>query len=167
MLGRLFPRKKVNRLERIIRSAAEEHEVRFELLASIIYQESKGNRFALRYEDAFYKRYIANRQRSHDSSRLSSVDTEKRARAFSYGACQIMGLTAREFGFKGDFLTELIKLKTNVHLGARILSRFIELQGSERAGVKRYNGTGARAEAYADKIYDHMGRRTYLSMFKE
>ena len=77
--------------------AAEAHALWPELVCAIVEQESAWNPWALRYEPAFYERYIA-----PQIARGAIPDvTESRARAFSWGLMQVMGQVAREHGFVG------------------------------------------------------------------
>src|ERR1700689_4874121 len=68
-----------------------------ELVCAIVEQESAWDRWALRYEPAFYARYV-----EPQVVRGAIADeSEARARAFSWGLMQVMGQTAREHGFAG------------------------------------------------------------------
>jgi Transglycosylase SLT domain len=108
--------------------AAEAHALWPTLVCAIVEQESAWNPWALRYEPAFYDKYIAtsltarrpdlvnaakliagNDVRGEEASRLGALTspeipadpTESRARAFSWGLMQVMGQVAREHGFTG------------------------------------------------------------------
>jgi hypothetical protein len=84
---------------------AQQHELPPELVCAVCEEESgkRGkppgeredwNPQATRYEPGFFARYEANQFLPMD---------EKQGRARSYGLMQIMGETAREIGFRGDF----------------------------------------------------------------
>jgi len=106
--------------------AAEAHALWPELVCAIVEQESAWNPWALRYEPAFYDKYIATSLTArrpdlanaakliagHDvrgeeaahlgaltSPEIPADPTESRARAFSWGLMQVMGQVAREHGF--------------------------------------------------------------------
>jgi soluble lytic murein transglycosylase-like protein len=93
--------------------AAGAHALWPELVCAIVEQESAWNPWALRYEPAFYERYIAPfltaRRLDRPDSRLAALTspgipddpTESRARAFSWGLMQVIGQVAREHGFTG------------------------------------------------------------------
>jgi soluble lytic murein transglycosylase-like protein len=111
-----------------------------ELLAALVMTESSGNPNAMRYEPAFEVRYVVPSIDKHRS--CGNKQTEIKMRAFSYGLTQIMGLVARENGFDGKFLTDLLDIDTNLELGGSILRGHIKRLGLER-GLVRYNGSSA------------------------
>ncbi|PYU32417.1 MAG: lysozyme, partial [Acidobacteria bacterium] len=87
----------------LARHTAEAHALWPELVCAIVEQESAWNPWALRYEPAFYEKYIA-----PQIARGVIADlTEWRARAFSWGLMQVMGQVAREHGFADASLASL------------------------------------------------------------
>jgi soluble lytic murein transglycosylase-like protein len=91
----------------------------------LVERESSWNNWAIRYEPAFFLRYIIP---------LDLQDTtEERARAFSWGPCQIMGQLARELGYKGD-LANLCDWQVGLEWGAKALAH--------RGSLQAYNGGG-------------------------
>jgi soluble lytic murein transglycosylase-like protein len=62
---------------------------------------------------------------------------------------QVMGQTARESGFGGEYMAELLDPAVNVRLGAKILKRHIDKFG-ERGGLLKYNGGADKT--YPDKV---------------
>lgn len=135
-----------------------------EVLASIIYCESGGDKWAFRYEPDFYDKYISKATRDtlsgHVPEELPNLETEKRARAISYGLCQILGETARSrLHITHDNLSELFDSELNVTLGAVFLAHLLEeyswiADEKQRyvAVVRRYNGRGVRAQEYEQKV---------------
>lgn len=133
------------------------------LIAAVIYQESKGESHAMRYEPRFYSKYLESKivkklpgyyPREALASGLVSEETEKRLRAFSFGLMQIMGQTARENGFKDMCLAELLDPKKNIMLGCKILAKHLEeAQGDIEKALLRYNG-GANKD-YAFEVLSH------------
>src|SRR5690348_850750 len=87
----------------LARAAAERHHLNAQLVCAVIEQESGWNAWAIRYEPAFYERYVAPQR---TSGALTS-DTEARARAFSWGLMQVMGQVAREHAFASASLASL------------------------------------------------------------
>src|SRR5690348_13026314 len=83
--------------------AADAHGLWPELVCAIVEQESAWNPWALRYEPAFYDRYIAPQI---VRGAIAGV-TESRARAFSWGLMQVIGQVAREHGFADASLASL------------------------------------------------------------
>ena len=63
---------------------------------------------------------------------------------------QVMGQVARERGFNGESLVELVDPATNIHLGASIFRSHLDKTKDLRKALLRYNG-GSNAE-YADGV---------------
>lgn len=113
------------------------------LVCAVCEQESAWDTCAIRYEPGFFTRYIV-------PLKLSNA-TEERARAFSWGLCQVMGQVAREHGFKGKYLSELLLPDIGVDIGCKVLKGKIAAAGGDlRKGLLRYNG-GSRPE-YVDEV---------------
>src|SRR5271157_1000753 len=104
------------------------------IVAAVCEQESAWNPWAVRFESAFYERYILP---------LNLIDqTEAEARAFSYGLMQVMGQTAREQGFAGRFLTQLCDPDAGVEIGCRKLQKCFALYSEPEVALLKYNGGG-------------------------
>ncbi len=132
----------------LAKAKAEKHQIDPALLCALAHHESNNWKpWAIRYEPAFYGRYI---------SHMTMISaTEKQARAFSYGLCQVMGQTARELGFSGDYLTELCDPAINLDFAARKLKQCLgRANGDVRQGLLFYNG-GANP-AYPDLVLAHL-----------
>ncbi len=150
----IFPERSTeSELKKAIYNLAEENAISFKLdvnlVKAIIYQESyltvknwKEAIIAVRYEPAFYDRYIMNQTLVGyiPKNFPPSGGTERRARAFSFGLMQIMGQTAREHNFDRPYLSQLIYPATNIYYGCKILASKIRVQGSEDLGIRAYNG---------------------------
>lgn len=106
------------------------------LICAVCEQESGWNPWAMRYEPAFYERYIV--------PLLLKDGTEAHARSTSYGLMQIMGQVAREHGFSGKFLSELCDPDVGVDFGCKKLQKCLAGRSVEDA-LLAYNGGG-----YAD-----------------
>jgi hypothetical protein len=123
----------VNQLMGTARRIAESLEVDPALFLALCEHESDGWKWAaMRYEPAFYKRYV-------EPQNLLS-QTEARARATSWGLGQIMGQTAREFGFKGEFLSELLDPEVGCYFACRKLKSCLARSATVRDALLRYNG---------------------------
>ncbi len=132
--------------------AAQAHGLDPVLVKAVCHHES-GNwkPWAIRYEPAFYTRYI--------SSMTGLSETEKQGRAFSYGLCQIMGQVARELGFSGTYLTELLDPVPNLEYGCKKLARCMKnADGDVRKALLSYNGGGNLA--YPDLVMKLMKQYT-------
>jgi soluble lytic murein transglycosylase-like protein len=96
---------------------AAKYGIATELVCAVIEQESGWNNWAIRYEQGFYDHYVAP---------MNLSDTAGRSRAFSWGLMQLMGEVAREFGFMGQFLSELCDPDTGVDWGCKKLKKCLD-----------------------------------------
>ncbi len=129
---------------------AEKHHLDPALVKAVCHWESKNwNPWAMRYEPEFYDTYI---------SPMKGIGaTEMRARATSYGLMQVMGETARELGFKGEFLTELCDPQVGIEWGCVDLAREMDrANGNVRQALLGYNGGSDKS--YPDKVLGLMFR---------
>lgn len=123
----------------LARRKAQEYKVPEHVFCGLIEQESSWDTWAVRYEPAFYNRYI----QPLVEKGVVKTETEARGRAFSYGLGQVMGQVAREFGFTGKWLTELCNPEVGLQYSAFVLSRKImAAKGIISDGLLRYNGGG-------------------------
>ena len=145
-------------LDPLIQSAARTHSLPAALVRAIIAIESDGNPWAVRYEPAFYARYLHNK--GIKGFAPCSDATEARLRAHSFGLMQIMGATARETGFRETFLTALCDPEVGLEWGSRYLSGLLKKYGNLEAAVAAYNAGSPRKtnngkwvnQGYVDKI---------------
>ena len=131
----------------LARTAADAHSLWPELVCAIVEQESSWNPWALRYEPAFYERYIA-----PALARASIVtETEARARAFSWGLMQVMGQVARENGFREPSLAALSDPATGLDIGCRVFNaKLAAAEGNVTRALLLWNG-GANP-SYPDAV---------------
>lgn len=121
------------------------------LVCAVIEQESSWNTWAVRFEPAFYLKYI------HPPVLLRPT-TEQIFEAASFGLMQIMGATARAAGFKGVFLTQLCYPAIGIEYGCRKLAACVKAAGDERGGLLRYNGGGN--PGYPDQVLARVAKYT-------
>jgi soluble lytic murein transglycosylase-like protein len=163
-------------LQELIRDTALRYDIREDVLAAIVWQESRGNPFAIRFEPKFHHERIAPRSIANLSGYvpkgIPTLETEKVLRSTSFGLCQVMGETARWFGgLKNQYLTVLIDPALNIDLGARYLRHLMDRAGGPEIGaysrymaaLKAYNG----GSDYPDIIFDHVKKKSYLAMYKQ
>jgi len=113
------------------------------LACAVVEQESNWNVWAIRYEPAFFTRYVA--------SQVNLSDTERTARATSWGLFQIMGQTARERGFKGQFLSSLCDPMWGIPAGCEFLGHLLTIKGGNQTdALLAWNG-GSNLE-YPDQV---------------
>ena len=105
------------------------------LVCAIIEQESGWNTWAIRYEPAFFDRYIVPLN--------LGAPTEERARAFSWGLMQTMGQVAREHGFKGP-LSALCNPENGLDIGCKVFAAKLDAaRGDVDRALLAWNGGGA------------------------
>lgn len=110
------------------------------LVEGVVWQESRGQADAFRYEPKFWLRYLA---------KLPEYKGENERRvASSYGLMQIMYVTAKEIGFDGE-PEGLFVPRVNLHWGCEKLSQlftwarsYSTVPGDEQriAALAAYNG---------------------------
>lgn len=103
----------------VISISAEKEGIDPNLVAAIVWQESRGNRYAWRYEANYQWLF---KPQDFASPLGCSLDTEIAGQKFSYGLAQLMGGTARDLGFKGHF-GELFDAFTNLSYACKLLAR--------------------------------------------
>src|SRR5579864_8142933 len=86
----------------LARQAADAQALDPVLVCAVIEQESGWNTWSMRYEPAFFARYVAS---LYTNNKVSA--SEAYARGYSWGLMQVMGQTAREHGFTEPFLSAL------------------------------------------------------------
>lgn len=153
--------------EPAINSAAAVAGVPPQLVAAIIYQESRGNPAAARYEHKFFLKYIDWRGRKDLPGYVPTgctLDTEKRFRATSFGLMQVMGETARERGFRGEFLPELFEPGTNLRVGCEFLRHLLDTSSNQAHALQRWNGGGN--PDYAKQVLDHIHTGRYVRVLR-
>lgn len=149
-----------------IETAADIHDLPVSLVAAIVKTESSFIPVAIRYEPQFYARYIVGKPIT--AIPPCSQDTERTARAMSWGLMQIMGATARERGFRGAFLSELCDPAVGLYWGCAHLvylkSQYQKSHGTEgviaayNAGSPRKNHIGQFVnQLYVERIREAGG----------
>src|SRR4029077_3934853 len=118
---------------------AAKYSLETELVCAVIEQESSWNPWAYRYEPAFY---------DHCITPLNLTEQTGRFRATSWGLMQILGQVAREFGYLGEFFSELCDPDTGVDWGCKKLGDCMKhANGDEAAALLRWNGGSNKAYA--------------------
>lgn len=135
----------------LARQKASKYGLDGDLVCAVCEQESQWDPWAIRYEPGFFKEYEAT---------MNVGISEKIARATSWGLMQVMGQTAREFGFKDAFLSLLCDPECGMEFGCKKLSACMgKTDNNVDAALLRYNG-GANP-AYSEQVRDRL--KTYNS----
>jgi len=106
------------------------------LVCAVVEQESAWNTFAMRYEPAFFAKYVAS---LYTNNKVTA--SEAYARGFSWGLMQVMGQVARETGCDAPFLSILCDPAQGLALGCKVLRRkFDAAQGDTTRALLAWNG---------------------------
>ncbi len=122
-----------------------------QLVAAFCRVESSGQRYATRFEKNY--RWLSDPQ-VHARELGLSFDTEVVAQSHSYGLMQIMGATARSFGFKG-YCVELCNVDDGLEYGCRYLGHCIDRFRPLEHAIAAYNAGSPRDVAPADGVLDN------------
>jgi len=108
------------------------------LVCSVVEQESGWNPWAMRYEPAFFTKYVAS---LYTNNKISA--SEAYARGFSWGLMQVMGQVARESGFDALFLSALCDPEQGLAIGCKVLrKKFDAMAGDTTRALLAWNGGG-------------------------
>jgi soluble lytic murein transglycosylase-like protein len=136
----------------LARRIAAAHSLDPALVCAVVEQESAWNPWAMRYEPAFFTKYVAP---LYTNNKVSA--TEAYARGFSWGLMQVMGQVARENGFTEPFLSALCDPSEALEMGCTVLRKKLSAKGGDlTAGLLAWNG-GANS-AYPMQV---LARRTH------
>lgn len=124
-------------MQNLARATAEKYELSPSLVCAVVQQESAWNQYAVRYEPAFFSRYVAP---LYTNNKINA--TEAYCRGFSWGLMQVMGEVAREFGYEG-VLTTLVDPASNLDIGCKVLKHKMDhANGNVEQGLLAWNGGG-------------------------
>jgi len=134
----------------LVRDAAGVGGIDYSLLAALVEQESGWNQWAVRYEPAFFSKYISP---IYTAGKINA--TEAWLRAYSWGLGQILGEVARELGFTGPFLPELCDPATNLKYVCLKLKKCLDRNnGDVTKALQEYNG--GSNPTYAQQVQDRV-----------
>lgn len=120
----------------LARQIAGRHLVDPALVCAVVEQESGWNPWAMRYEPAFFSKYVAP---LYSASKISA--SEAYARGFSWGLMQVMGQTAREFDFQAIYLSSLCDPDMGLSIGCRVLRKKLDIaQNNVPLALLAWNG---------------------------
>src|SRR5215813_4481305 len=136
-----------SQLVALARKAATAQSLDPALVCAVVEQESAWNPFAIRYEPAFFAKYVAP---LYTNNKIGA--TEAYARGFSWGLMQVMGQVARESGFDGaQFLSALCDPEQGLAIGCKVLRKKMDAMGGDpQRGLLAWNG-GANT-AYPSQV---------------
>ncbi len=141
-----------NDLTVLARQTANAHNLYPQLVCAVCEQESGWDPWALRYEPAFFSRYVAP---LFTNNKIDA--TEAYARGTSWGLMQVMGQVARERGFEGRFLSALCDPATGLAIGCAVLAhKLVAAEGNVQKALLLWNG-GANP-AYPTEVLARAGK---------
>lgn len=116
--------------KKIIKEASKKWNIPEDLLCAIIYQESRFDENASRYESLFYKKYV---------QKQNCTQEEKTWRATSWSLMQTMGQVLRETGFRGPTEVALDPV-INVYYGCKFFTKLLKrYKGNLEDAIAAYN----------------------------
>jgi len=122
----------------LARKAAAAHSLDPALVCAVAEQESGWNPWAMRYEPAFFSKYVAP---LYTNNKISA--SEAYARGFSWGLMQVMGQVAREAGFDALFLSALCDPEHGLAVGCKVLRKKLDAaNGDATRALLAWNGGG-------------------------
>ena len=108
------------------------------LVCAVVEQESAWNTWAIRFEPAFFAKYVAS---LYTNNKVTA--SEAYARGFSWGLMQVMGQVARETGFDAPFLAALCDPEQGLVTGCKVLrKKFDAMAGDTTRALLAWNGGG-------------------------
>ena len=147
------------------------------IMSALIWQESKGDIWATRYEKGFFKRYLEGKGRRELSGfvppdSICSLSTELSLRSHSLGSCQLMGETLRWQGFKGNYLVSACMPGINLEYGCKYLRYCYDKKKHEtpgrtqtKAALALYNGIRNHVDSeYDEKVIGHVESGAYKNI---
>jgi len=117
-----------------IEKASTDHGIPTAVICGIISQESGWATWAMRYEPDFTKRYII-------PTYPKSTPTFQVQHGSSWGLMQLMGLVARELGYKDNILY-LLRPEIGIEWGCRKLAALIKRYGVSRDRLEEFGTRG-------------------------
>ena len=140
-----------------IEFAAKEHGIDPDLLEALVLTESSGKADAFRHEPGYYERYLKDNPdwAGKNPRRVSS----------SYGLCQVMYPTARQYGLNPFYEPEMLFLpQVSLDFGAKILANLLKrYKGNVEKALQAYNGGHGGVgkpitKVYSEKVLQHLAR---------
>ncbi|HZR80370.1 MAG TPA: lytic transglycosylase domain-containing protein [Candidatus Binatia bacterium] len=143
----------------LIRLEAPRWNLKPNLVAAVVAQESSGNPWAQRPEPSFYQRYKAGILALVKRTAFKADDYWARYPdifSSSYGLMQVLLTVAIEHGFTFEFPTELCDPPRNLAIGCKVLrSKINAASGNLRDGLLRWNGGSNKS--YPDEVLAKLG----------
>src|SRR6202011_768520 len=136
----------------LARKAAAAHSLDPALVCAVVEQESAWNPWAMRYEPAFFAKYVAP---LYTNNKVGA--TEAYSRGISWGLMQVMGQVAREKGVSSLYLSALCDPANGLSIGCRVLrEKLAAASGDAAKALLAWNGGGN--PDYAAEVLARMPR---------
>ena len=136
----------------LARKTATVHSLDPSLVCAVVEQESAWNPCAIRYEPAFFSKFVAS---LYTNNKIAA--TEAYARGFSWGLTQVMGQVARETGFDALFLSALCDPEQGLAVGCKVLrKKFDAMAGDTTRALFAWKGganTACAAQVLARRAH--------------
>ena len=151
-------------IEQVIKEKAIKYDIPKSLIKAIIFVESSGNTYAMRYEKNY--RWLYKVEEFAKKNYVPKL-TEEIQQKISWGLMQIMGAVARERGFKGKYMAELCMPEIGLEFSCKHLKKYYDRYQSWEKAIASYNaGSPRKAEDgkyenqyYVDKVLKYWKER--------
>jgi hypothetical protein len=149
-------------------------DLRPDLVLAIIATESSGNPWAWNAEPKYRWLWNVKTDAAFRQMRADEIDAEVPPPDFpscsgtdrdqewwgqqaSWGLMQIMGAAAREQGFRGAYLVELVDPFTNIEYGLKHLWNYAYQYGNRSTGQALNRWSGDQSGAYSTRVLKKLG----------
>lgn len=153
---------KRERINLAIKKYSDKYNIPQNLIEAIIEVESGYDTDAIRFEKNF--RWFEEPFSDYHFHK----ETEQASQQISWGLMQIMGSVARQHGFKGNYLTELLKPEVGIKYGCKHLQSYYKRYDNWEDAISSYNQGSPRKDndgnyknqRYVDKVLSLMKNKT-------
>ena len=165
-------------IRELINQYAIRDNLRPEIIACVIIQESAGNTFANRFEPGFFQAHLSGKKRNElagwkpSPGDIPNLATELNNRSTSWGLMQVMGDTARWCAkVTNPYLTSLCDPDQGISAGCRVLSYYLAKNNNDYfKALTCYNAgypNSPIGKEYAKSINDRFNRKEHLRYLKD
>lgn len=127
----------------IIERTATIHCIDPKLLMALVWQETRGDTWACRYEKNIFDRHLFYMTQVNSKALNITLQTEMTFQATSWGLMQILGVVAREEGFDGH-LNKLSLPEYGLPMAAKHFGRLLDRYKNTDDAIAAYNAGNAK-----------------------
>jgi len=145
----------------LIQKVSKKHNVNKAWVAALVWQESRGDASAVRYESHYKYLWFP---RDWAEKMNISVQTEEVLQKTSYGLGQVMGANLREMGYEKMLSEAASDAELTLDYAIRFLKEKLQQYGTYRLAIAAYNAGSVRFRSdgvilvnqrYVDQVTQH------------